>query len=138
VFQHLVKEQGLQSYFFVDSAGTSAWHTGEPANSKSQITANKYGVHLGSRARQFETSDLETFDLILAMDKENLKNILQLDTHNRYGDKIKLMREFDPTPGNGEVPDPYYGGMDGFDDVYHMVNRCCQTILEKLTPHIQK
>lgn len=138
VFQHLVKEKGLHSYFFVDSAGTSAWHAGEPANSKSQATANKYGVHLGSRARQFDASDLETFDLILAMDKENLQNIRQLDTQGHFQDKIKLMREFDPKPGDGDIPDPYYGGLDGFDDVYHIVHRSCETILDNLIPHIEK
>ncbi|MEX2464073.1 MAG: low molecular weight protein-tyrosine-phosphatase, partial [Balneolaceae bacterium] len=79
VFQHLVNERGLQSFFLVDSAGTSAFHIGEPANSKSQWTANQHGVKLQSKARQFQYEDLEEYDLILAMDPENLRNIRRLD-----------------------------------------------------------
>jgi protein-tyrosine phosphatase len=136
VFQHLVNERGLQSYFYIDSAGTSAYHIGEPANSKSQQTANKHGIKLPSRARRFEAADLEEFDLIFAMDRENLENIKSLDTQNRYSDKIKLMREYDPLPDNSEVPDPYYGGMDGFQHVFEVVKRSCEKLLDELEERI--
>lgn len=137
VFQHLVNERELQPYFYIDSAGTSAWHIGEPANSKSQQMANKHGVKLNSRARKFEPADLEEFDLILAMDRENLQNIRQLDTQNRFSDKIKLMRDYDPQSGDDEVPDPYYGGMDGFQHVFDVVHRSCAALLDELEEKVE-
>lgn len=138
VMQHLVNERGLQSYFYIDSAGTSAYHIGEPANSKSQQTANKHGVKLHSRARRFEEADLEEFDLIFAMDNENLENIKHLDSRNRFSDKIKRMREYDPNPGDGEVPDPYYGGMDGFENVYNIIHRSCEALLNELEERVER
>jgi protein-tyrosine phosphatase len=139
VMQHLVNERGLQPYFYIDSAGTSAYHIGEPANSKSQKVANERGVELKSRARRFEADDLNEFDLILAMDQENHQNILALDGNGSYSDKVKLMREFDPQTGNNaEVPDPYYGGMDGFNDVFEILYRSCDKLLSHLEKRIEK
>lgn len=138
IFIHKVREAGLENYFYIDSAGTAAYHVGESANSKSQATANKYGIHLPSKARKFEYADLEEFDLILAMDSENHRNIKDLDRKNRFSKKIKMMREFDPNPENGEVPDPYYGGLQGFENVFQVLNRSCETLLKELEPHIKK
>lgn len=137
VFQHLVKERNLDPYFQIDSAGTSAFHIGEPANSKSQWTANQHGVKLHSRASQFQRSDLEEYDLILAMDHENLKNIKKLDKNGSFDHKIKLMRDFDPTPEDGSVPDPYYGGMQGFENVFQIVKRSCEALLNELESEVQ-
>lgn len=135
VFQHLVNERGLQPYFEVDSSGTSAFHVGEPANSKSQRIANKHGVQLRSRARRFKASDIHYFDLILAMDRENLQNVKRMaDTNSGH---IQLLRDFDPDPGDGQVPDPYYGGMHGFENVFQVVKRSCKSLLDELEPHIQ-
>lgn len=138
VMQHLINEQNLESYFEIDSSGTSAYHVGESANSKSQQTAQKHGITLHSRARKFETSDLEYFDLILAMDSENLSNIRRMDAHNNYSDKIGKLRDFDPRPEDGNIPDPYYGGIDGFENVFQIVKRCCNNLLDELKPHIEK
>lgn len=132
IFIHKVQERGLDLFFYIDSAGTAAYHVGEPANSKSQTTANKYGVRLPSRARKFEYADFEEFDLILPMDSSNKYNLTSLDRKNRFVDKIYMMREFDPQKGDGEVPDPYYGGMQGFDNVYHILERSCETLLDQL------
>ena len=137
IFIHKVKEAGLKSYFYIDSAGTAAYHTGERADRRSQETANGHGIHLPSIARRFEYADLEEFDLILAMDSSNLTNINQLDRKGRFTNKVKLLREFDPKPGNKEVPDPYYGGARGFENVFEMVERSCQTLLDELKPHIK-
>lgn len=137
VFQHLVNEKGLQPYFQIDSAGTSAFHIGEPANSKSQWTANQHNVKLHSRAQQFQQQDLEEYDLILAMDHENLQNIKRLDKNDAFDDKIKLMRDFDPFPDDDAVPDPYYGGMQGFENVFQIVKRSCETLLGELKPEIE-
>jgi protein-tyrosine phosphatase len=136
IFQHLVKERGLESYFYIDSAGTSAYHIGEPANSKSRQVAERHGVELRSRARRFDEGDLEEFDLILAMDRENYDNLKQLDSNGRYSDKILLMRDFDPQPGDGEVPDPYYGGMDGFQHVFEVLRRSSNELLNELEERI--
>jgi len=135
--QHLVNEAGLEDYFYIDSAGTAAYHIGEPANSKSQRVANEHGIQLHSRGRKFERADLEEFDLILAMDEENYQNVKRLDQAGAYTDKIKKMREYDPEPGDGNVPDPYYGGMDGFELVFNVVKRSCAHLLDELKPHIQ-
>ncbi|WP_340105128.1 low molecular weight protein-tyrosine-phosphatase [Rhodohalobacter sp. 8-1] len=137
VFQHLVNERGLQSYFYVDSAGTSAYHIGELANSKSRETAREYGIELRSRARRFEDEDLQEFDLIVVMDKENLENIKALDPESNFKDKIVLLREYDPAPGDGEVPDPYYGGLDGFQNVFNIVKRSCKALLDELEEHVK-
>ncbi len=139
IMQHLVNERGLQPYFYIDSAGTSAYHIGEPANSKSRKVANERGVELKSRARRFEADDLDEFDLILAMDRENHQNILSLDSRGSFSDKVKLMREFDPQTGNdAEVPDPYYGGMDGFNDVFEILHRSCDNLLNRLEQRVER
>lgn len=137
IFQHLVNKKSLHPYFFIDSAGTSAYHIGEKANSKSQSVANQQGVKLNSKARRFETADLAEFDLILAMDHENFRNIRALDNSDRYSYKIKLMRDFDPTPENGAVPDPYYGGINGFQQVFDVINRSCNSLLTELETYIE-
>lgn len=137
VFQHLVNERGLSAYFEIDSAGTSAYHIGESANSKSQRTAKEHGITLHSRARRFKPFDLDYFDLILAMDNENHQNIRQMATAEQAV-KIGRMRDFDPDPGDGEVPDPYYGGIDGFENVFQIVKRSCEGLLDQLEPHIQE
>ena len=137
IFLHKVKEAGLELYFYIDSAGTAAYHIGEGANSKSQATANRHGVHLPSVARRFEYADLEEFDLILAMDSSNYHDLRELDRRGRFTDKIKKMRDFDPNPGNGDVPDPYYGGPEGFENVFNIVDRSCEALLNELKKHIQ-
>jgi protein-tyrosine phosphatase len=137
LFIHKVREQGLENYFYIDSAGTAAYHVGEGANSKSQATANQHGIHLPSKARKFEYVDLEEFDLILAMDKENFSNIHDLDRRDRFTHKIKLMRDFDPTPESGSVPDPYYGGLQGFENVFQILNRSCDELLKELKPYLE-
>lgn len=137
LFIHKVKEAGLEQFFYIDSAGTAAYHVGEGANSKSQATANKHGIHLPSRARKFEYADLEEFDLVLAMDKENFSNIHDLDRRDRFPHKIKLMRDFDPTPEDGSVPDPYYGGLQGFENVFQILDRSCEALLSELKEHIE-
>lgn len=137
IFQHLIDEAELSSFFEIDSAGTSAYHIGESANSKSQHTANKHGITLHSKARQFNASDLEDFDLVLAMDNENFNNVRQM-ANEHHQPKVGRMRDFDPDPGNREVPDPYYGGPEGFENVFQIVKRSCQQLLDELRPHIRQ
>lgn len=136
VFQHLVKERGLEDYFEIDSAGTSAYHIGESADKRSQRTANSHGIKLDSRARRFKASDLDYFDLILAMDNQNLRNVQQMANKSQMN-KIGQMRDFDPNAGNGEVPDPYQGGREGFENVFQIVKRSCEQLLDELEQHIE-
>jgi len=138
IFIHKVKNHNLENFFYIDSAGTAAYHVGESANSKSQTTANKRGIHLPSKARKFEYVDLEEFDLILAMDSENYRNILDLDSKDKYGHKVKMMREYDPQPDMKDVPDPYYGGMDGFENVFNVLERSSEQLLVELKEHVKE
>ena len=139
VMQHIVNEEGLQAYFEIDSAGTSAYHIGEPANSKSQSTANKHGVELHSKARRFGRFDLDYFDLILPMDFDNYENIIDLCSTDEQRKKVYLLRYFDPETEEPEsVPDPYYGGMQGFENVFQMVKRSSQFLLDELKSHIKE
>lgn len=138
VFQHLVNERGLGSYFYIDSAGTSAYHIGETANSRSQKTANDHGIQLRSRARRFESDDLKEFDLVVAMDSQNLSDIEQLISKSSFNTKIIRMRDYDPKPGDGDVPDPYYGGIDGFENAFNIVKRSCEALLNDLEDKIEK
>jgi protein-tyrosine phosphatase len=138
VFQHLVNENNLEPFFYIDSAGTSAYHIGEPANSKSQHIANKNGIELKSRARRFESADINEFDLIIAMDEENYHNLRSLVNGSGDINKIKKLREFDPNPEDGNVPDPYYGGMDGFKNVFDIVYRSSESLLATLKKNINQ
>ncbi|MCA9736925.1 MAG: low molecular weight protein-tyrosine-phosphatase [Gemmatimonadota bacterium] len=134
VFRHLVAERGLAEEFDIDSAGTGGWHVGEPADPRSQQVAEAHGIELTCRARRLDADDLERFEWILAMDRENLGAIRRLAAEaDAAGARLHLLREFDPEAGTDlEVPDPYYGGEDGFETVYAMVHRACVGLLDEL------
>jgi protein-tyrosine phosphatase len=139
VFLHLAREAGVADRFEVDSAGTGDWHVGEPPDPRAAAVARKYGVTLPSTARQVTPADFERFDYIVAMDRENLWSLERMARErHRAGRraKIHLLREDDPDREAGDdrhdVPDPYYGGPSGFDQVYHMVHRSAQALLERL------
>jgi protein-tyrosine phosphatase len=96
-------------------------------------TAGTFGIGLTThRAQQFDYAHLEEFDHIFVMDKSNLHDVLYLDRKDKFGSKVRLFREFDPQPEDYQVPDPYYGGPAGFENVYHIVNRTSRKILERL------
>lgn len=134
VFRHLVAERGLAEEFDIDSAGTGGWHVGEPADPRSRQVAQAHGIELTCRARRLEADDLERFEWILAMDRENLGAIRRLSGDaEAAAARLHLLREFDPEAGTDlEVPDPYYGGEDGFETVYAMVRRACEGLLDEL------
>ena len=133
VFRKKIEEAGLAEQFEIDSAGTGPWHAGEPPDARMRATARKNGVDLSAiRGRQLTKADLDWFDHIFAMDKSNLHDALFLDPGGDHGTRIRLFREFDPDPGDYQVPDPYYGGPSGFDHVYAIVDRTAQALLERL------
>lgn len=132
VFLHLLRRQGLDEAIQVDSAGTGSWHVGEMADPRSQEVAGRHGIPLPSRARQVTPSDLQDFDWVVAMDRKNLEALEEMRDEHGGDARLVLLRDFDPEPGDGEVPDPYYGGPQGFDTVYEMVLRSSHGLLNEI------
>lgn len=132
VFKHLAKQKGLADRFHVESAGTGSWHVGEAADARSQKVAQENGIDLDSRARQVQPEDLERFDHVVAMDRDNLRTLERMRDAQGGTRRIRLLREFDGEEDGDEVPDPYYGGPGGFDDVFDMVRRSCEGLLEEV------
>lgn len=119
--------------FIIDSAGTGGWHAGQLPDKRSIETAKKHGIDItNQRARQFKLNDFEDFDYIYTMDISNYKNILSLAPSEMAKSKVKLiLNELFPNK-NIEVPDPYYGGQDGFEEVFKMLDEACNVIVKKL------
>lgn len=133
IMLHLVRSEGLEHHFSIESAGTGAYHVGEPPDPRSFATAKARGVHLPSVARQFVHADFERFDLVLAMDEDNRKNLLRLSPDPGHQAKVKRLRSFDPrTPEGANVPDPYYGAGDGFETVFEICDAACRGLLAEL------
>ena len=131
VFRHVLDEEGLTSRFKVDSAGTGSWHVGESPDHRSVRSAATHGVHLTGHARQVQPEDFKNFDYIIAMDQSNLTHLEQYRDGVGGDAALYLLREFDPEGGPGaEVPDPYYGGPNGFEEVFDMVDRSCREFLD--------
>ena len=138
VFDAIVHEHGQSEKIFVDSAGTSGWHVGNPPDKRMRQTAAHHGVSIGHlEGRQFVEADLENFDYIFAMDKSNLDDILALDATGKLGHKVRLFREFDPEPGDYQVPDTYYGGPEGFEEVFQMVERTSRMLFHRIAEEHQ-
>ena len=113
----------------VDSAGTSAYHSGHSPDVRSKYIASSNGICIkDQRARQINKSDIQSFDLIFAMDRENLKNIKLLAQTEVEKKKIILIRNIDGINANLDVPDPYFGGKEGFQEVYNMLDKSCEEI----------
>jgi protein-tyrosine phosphatase len=133
MFRHLAEQSGLDGRYQVDSAGTAAYHVGEAPDSRMRQVAAERGLVYSGRARQFQREDFERFDLILPMDKDNRADILRLAGGPSHAGKVRLFREFDPQAKPGEsVPDPYYGGLEGFHEVYDIVERAARGLLDAL------
>lgn len=133
VFRHLVTQQGLEAYFLIDSAGTGNWHIGAPPHPDSQRVARARGVDISDqRARQITPADLREFDYLIAMDTSNKEGILALDPNGRYTHKVKLMLEYYSECGLKDVPDPYFGGPEGFDAVWDLIERAARNLLDAI------
>lgn len=123
----------LSEDFTVDSAGTGGWHAGELPDKRSIATAKNRGLDItNQRARQFKRSDFDTFDHIFVMDNSNYKDVLALAPNEEAKSKVKLiLNEIFPNE-NVDVPDPYYGGQEGFENVFDMLDQACEEIARKL------
>lgn len=133
VFRKHITEAGLDDVFDVQSSGTGHWHVGQDADARMLRKGAEYGLSLEPhRAQQFEPYHLAEFDHIFAMDKSNLHDVLYLDSSEEHANKVRLFREFDPEPDDFQVPDPYHGGARGFENVYQIVDRTVEKLLERL------
>ena len=133
----LLDEAGLEDRVEIDSAGTGAWHAGSPPDERATEAAARRTIELGGQARQVCQEDYERFDLILAMDRENLEELRRAAPGDEALARVRLLREFDPASAGGgdlDVPDPYYGGPQGFDHVLDLVEAACRGLLEDVRP----
>ncbi|MBO0329608.1 low molecular weight protein-tyrosine-phosphatase [[Muricauda] lutisoli] len=117
---------------FVDSAGTAGYHVGNPPDKRSIAVARKYGLNItNQKCRKFSEQDFSEFDYIYVMDRSNFSDVASLAKNQEEAGKIKLLLS-EVELGVKEVPDPYYGGDDGFENVYQMIDRACEAIAKKL------
>ncbi|MEC9372679.1 MAG: low molecular weight protein-tyrosine-phosphatase [Planctomycetota bacterium] len=135
VFLHLARERGAEGLFVVESCGTGGWHVGELPDRRSQAVAKKNGIVLPSRARKLDPfDDFRRFEWIIAMDRQNRRDVI---AEGGEKGRVHLLRSFDATlagrpEAEMDVPDPYYGADGGFDEVFEMVMRGCEGLLERL------
>lgn len=135
VMRDLVDRAGLAHLVTVESAGTGGWHVGEPADARARAEARRRGLDTTHRARQFRAEDFDRFDLVLAMDAMNLRDLHRLARSPAERDRVRLLRDHDPAaPPGAEVPDPYYEGPEGFAVVFDLVAAACRGLLDELAP----
>jgi protein-tyrosine phosphatase len=129
--KHLLREQGLGDQFHVESAGTGDWHVGETRDPRSREVGARRKIPLSGRAQQFTAQDFARFDHVVAMDAQNLATLTAMAPDERARAKLRLLRSWDPasSPSELDVPDPYYGGADGFDRVFDICLVSCRALL---------
>ena len=133
VMRHLLKSAGLAGAVEVDSAGTAGYHSGDPPDARARAAGRRFGVEVGGRARQFKRADFERFDYVLAMDRANFDDLIELTGDEGARQKLFLLRSFDPeSPEGASVPDPYYGDDEDFDDVVRICLAACAPLLQRL------
>lgn len=132
VMLHLIEQAKLGHRFVVDSAGTGAYHVGEKADARSRAEASRRGVTLTSLARLFTHDDFARFDYIVPMDSKNQRDILRFAKTPEERAKVALLRSYDKASSHADVPDPYYGGANGFVDVYDICLAGCTGLLADL------
>jgi protein-tyrosine phosphatase len=133
VLRHLGEAEGVDVE--IASAGTGSWHVGSPPDERSTDAARARGITLSGAAQQVTAADFDAYDLLIAMDRENERDLLALAPDDEARAKVRLLRSFDPeavAAGELDVPDPYYGGPDGFDHVLDVVERGARGLLATL------
>ena len=135
VMRHLVRAEGLEGQIEIESAGTGGWHVGAPPDERATAAARRRDIVLEGAARKVAPEDFDRFDLILAMDDENRRELLRLAPDDDSRRKVRLLREFDPRSRDAhdlDVPDPYYGGEKGFEQVLDLVEAATCGLLDEL------
>ena len=132
IFNDIVNKNNTSNLYETDSAGTSDFHCGELPDPRTLKNAMKNGLTLTHKCRQFKKSDFYEFDHIIAMDDSNLKDIIKLKPADETRAKIIKMRFYDPLNKNANVPDPWFGGEKGFEEVYQILKRCCLNFYKAL------
>lgn len=132
VMDHLLRQAGLEQQVLCDSAGTSSYHIGSSPDHRMTAAATNRGIPMQGAARQFQRLDFEQFDLILVMDRSNYRDVLALDPSGRFCDRVRLMCDFCTHHTLKEVPDPYYGGPEGFNQVLDLLEDACAGLLNYL------
>lgn len=116
----------------IDSAGTGHWHIGQSPDERAEATAKKFGVDISAlRGRQFSVSDFDEFDEIYVMDKSNYEDVLALSRNHQDEEKVEMILNLTSPGKNHSVPDPYFGGISGFDKVFKMLDEACEVIIKK-------
>ena len=131
--RHLVREAGLERAVEIDSAATGAWHIGEQADDRTRAAGERRGFCVDSIARQVVLADFERFDYLVAMDAGHVRELERMAPTREARSKVRLLRSFDPaSPAGAAVPDPYYGGADGFEEVLDICEAGCRGLLAEL------
>jgi low molecular weight protein-tyrosine phosphatase len=137
IMRGLLRGEGLEQAIAIDSAGTGGWHAGDPPDARAVAAARSRDVVVEGAAREVTAEDFERFDLVLAMDRENERDLLARAPDDEARGKVRLLREFDAAAvaaGDLDVPDPYYGGPHGFDRVLDLVEAACRGLLDEVRP----
>ncbi|MFF0201024.1 low molecular weight protein-tyrosine-phosphatase [Streptomyces sp. NPDC005017] len=138
VFRARVAGAGLDGEVEVDSAGTGGWHEGDPADPRTVAVLEEHGYDSGHSARQFQTSWFSRLDLVIALDAGHLKALRRLAPTGHDAEKVRLLRSYDPAAGDDlDVPDPYYGGMDGFEECLEMVEAASTGLLAAVRERLE-
>jgi protein-tyrosine phosphatase len=133
VMRHLVAAEGLEDEIAIASAGTGDWHVGDRRDRRSSAVGQARGIPLSGTAQQFTARDFARYDHVIAMDRSNRDELRRMAPSAAERDKIRLLRSYDPSaPPDAEVPDPYYGGPRGFEDVFDICERACKGLLAAL------
>ena len=131
--RHLVVGAGLEHEIVIESAGTGDWHVGGARDRRSRAVGEARGIPLSGVAQQFVPASFDRYTHVIAMDRSNRDELLKMARGPQDRAKVALLRSFDPTaPEDAEVPDPYYGGPRGFEEVFDICERACAALLERL------
>jgi protein-tyrosine phosphatase len=137
VMRGLVAEAGLSDRIAIDSAGTGGWHAGAAPDARATSAAAGRGIRLTGAARQVRLADFDDFDLLVALDADNARDLRRLAPDDASAAKVRLLREFDRAAGDDlDVPDPYYGASDGFGHVLDLVEAACRGLLDELRERV--
>ena len=136
--RRIVDDRGLATRILIESAGMGGWHVGDRADSRSRTAAHTRGYLLDRRAQQFKRAFFARFDYVLAADSDNRADLLRLAPDPASSDKVHFLRDFDPeSPRSSDVPDPYYGGPEGFELVLDICEAACRGLLEHLVRELE-